>query len=56
MRCSETSYWLRLSGAAGLVPQERLRDISQEAGELVSILATIVKRTREQKATNDNPS
>ncbi len=52
----ETSYWLRPSAAAELVPQARLRDISQEADELISILTTIVKRTRQQKETNDNPS
>ena len=43
----ETHYWLRLLAATELVPQERLDPITAEANELVAILTSIVKRSRE---------
>ncbi|MBN2562195.1 MAG: four helix bundle protein [Phycisphaerae bacterium] len=45
----ETLYWLRLLGEAGMVPAERLADITREAEELVKILTTIVKKSRQTK-------
>jgi four helix bundle protein len=43
----ETAYWLRLIGEAGLISLNRLRDIGQEADQLVRILTSIVKRSRQ---------
>ena len=45
----ETHYWLRLLAAAEVVPLGRLADLIAEANELISILTTIVKKTRIQK-------
>jgi len=42
----ETSYWLRLLRETSDLKPERMAPIIQEAGELVSILTTIVKRSR----------
>ena len=43
----ETRYWLRLSAASGMVSPARLRDIIDEAHQLVAILISIVKKCRE---------
>ena len=43
----ETHYWLRLLVSSEVVPQSRLSDLIDEANQLVAILTTIVKRTRE---------
>ena len=48
----ETHYWLRLTGEAGLAPAARLTSIIRETDELVCILTTIVKRTRQKKNTD----
>ncbi|MGH8020995.1 MAG: four helix bundle protein [Opitutaceae bacterium] len=42
----ETQYWLRLLAAAGLGVQADIESLTDEAGQLVAILTTIVKRTR----------
>jgi four helix bundle protein len=42
----EALYWLRLIQETGLVPGDRLADLIAEAGELVRILTTIVKRAK----------
>ena len=42
----ETHYWLRLLAATDLVPEARLRDLLNEADQLVAILTSIVKRAR----------
>ena len=42
----ETLYWLRLVVEAGILARDRLREITGEADELVRILTTIVKRSR----------
>ncbi|MFH1419775.1 MAG: four helix bundle protein [Planctomycetota bacterium] len=41
-----TLCWLRLAGEAGLVPKNRLAEMTLEAEELVKSLTTIVKKTR----------
>lgn len=46
----ETGYWLRLTAAAEIASASRLTDITQESEELVKILTTIVKRTRQKKS------
>ena len=43
----ETFYWLRLIAECELVPRQRLEDLLQESEELVKILTTIVKKTRQ---------
>jgi four helix bundle protein len=43
----ETHYWLRLLISAETVPESQLRDLLQESNELVAILTTIVRRTKE---------
>lgn len=44
----ETHYWLRLLAGADVLPKSRLDSLTQEAHELVAILTTIVKNTREK--------
>ena len=43
----ETKYWLRLAAAAELIPRSRLTDLMDESSQLIAILTTIVKRSRE---------
>ena len=40
----ETRYWLRLVTACRSVKKERTADLVQEAGEIVAILTSIVKK------------
>ena len=42
----ETHYWLRLIGETDIVNKERISELSQEANELIAILTTIIKRTK----------
>jgi four helix bundle protein len=42
----ESNYWIRLYKATGLLSEVRLKEILQESHEIVSILTTIVKKTR----------
>jgi len=43
----ETKYWLRLLSAVEAVPHSRVADLIDEASQLIAILTTIVKRSRE---------
>ncbi len=43
----ESHYWLRLLVATDLVPADRLKPLSQESNELIAILTTIIKNTKE---------
>ena len=45
----ETNYWLRLLAASKVVPSEKLTDITGESNQLIAILTTIVKRSRENR-------
>ena len=45
----ETNYWLRLLAASGLVDSSRLAVIIDESQQLIAILTTIVKRSREHR-------
>ena len=45
----ETNFWLRLLAAAEVVPAPTLADITDESHQLIAILTTIVKRSRETK-------
>jgi four helix bundle protein len=42
----ESNYWIRLYKATELLSEVRLKEILQESHEIVSILTTIVKKTR----------
>ena len=43
----ETNYWLRLLAATDLISPDQLTDITDESHQLIAILTTIVKRSRE---------
>ena len=43
----ETHFWLRLLAATHQVPADQLTPLTQEANELIAILTTIVKKSRE---------
>jgi four helix bundle protein len=43
----ETHYWLRLLAATEIVPAEKLTALTDESNQLIAILTTIVKRSRE---------
>jgi four helix bundle protein len=42
----ETHYWLRLLAASDVIPKTKLQDLSDEANQIVTILTSIMKRTR----------
>ena len=42
----ETQYWLELIGEAKILPATRLEPLHQEAGELIAIFVTMVRRTK----------
>jgi len=42
----ETHYWLRLLAETGILPTERLQPIAGECNELIAILTTIIKKSR----------
>jgi len=43
----ETHYWLRLLAESGIISRDRLEWLIQEADELIVILTTIIKRTKD---------
>lgn len=44
----ETHYWLRLLSVSEIVAHSRLAPLIDEANQLVAILTTIIKKTREK--------
>ena len=44
----ETHYWLRLLVSAGILPSKKLESLLGECNELIAILTTIIKRTKEK--------
>ncbi len=44
----ETHYWLRLLIAAGILPRQKLESLLNECNELIAILTTIIKKTKEK--------
>src|SRR4051812_6711524 len=44
-----TSYWLELLGGSGLMSEDRLADLHQEASELTAILITCAKNAKPQE-------
>jgi four helix bundle protein len=45
----ETLYWLKLLGAAEVLPASRLAELTQECNEIVAILTSITKRLKEKR-------
>ena len=45
----ETNYWLRLLAASELLPASELAVLTDESSQLIAILTTIVKRSRENQ-------
>lgn len=45
----ETNYWLRLLAATEAAEESTLTDITDESHQIIAILTTIVKRSRENK-------
>ena len=43
----ESHYWLRLLAVSEVVPKDRLDPLTGEANELIAILTTIIKKSRE---------
>ena len=43
----ESYYWLRLLAASEVVSKDRLEPLIVEANELIAILTTIIKKSRE---------
>ena len=43
----ETLYWLKILEKAELISDDRLQDLKQEADEIVRILTSIVKATKQ---------
>lgn len=43
----ETHYWLRLLAATEIVPEARLQDLLKECDQLIAILTTIIRKTKE---------
>ncbi len=43
----ESHYWLRLLAASEVITKERLDPLIAEANELIAILTTIIKKSRE---------
>jgi len=44
----ETHYWLRLVAESGMLPRKKLESIIDEANQLVAILTTITKNSRQK--------
>ncbi|MFA6920332.1 MAG: four helix bundle protein [Gallionella sp.] len=45
----ETAYWLELLEEGGIVEAARLKDLRQEADELIAIFVTIIKKARQKQ-------
>jgi len=43
----ETHYWLRLPASNEIVPEADVQDLLEECNQLIAILTTIVKKTKE---------
>ena len=50
----ETHYWLRLIAASDLMPRSRIEDLTDEAGQLVAILSSIVINARRNSRKADS--
>jgi four helix bundle protein len=42
----ETHYWLRLLAATKIIKEDQIKDLINEANQLIAILVTIVKKCR----------
>lgn len=46
--CDESIYWMELLIDAGLTPPSQVKELSREANEIVAIVVSSIKRTRER--------
>jgi four helix bundle protein len=46
----ETSYWFELLAASGIVVEEKLKPLCDEADELIAIFVTIVKKVKQNQS------
>jgi len=44
----ETNYWLRLLAASDIVKEPKLKDLIEESNQLIAILTTIIKKTKQK--------
>jgi len=44
----ETQYWLRLLVETQILPKEKLADLMDESDQILAILTTIIKKTKEK--------
>ncbi len=49
----ETHYWLRLLATTEVVPANKLKDLIDEANQLVAILISIIKKCRTKKKVEE---
>ncbi|HEY8995778.1 MAG TPA: four helix bundle protein [Lacunisphaera sp.] len=49
-KCDESSYWMELLVAAGLLSRARLGALLEESDELLSIFVSAIKTTRSSRA------
>jgi len=49
----ESAYWLELLADAQIFPQEKLSPLMKEADELMAILVTCVKKTKDEKTKDE---
>ncbi len=47
--CDESIYWMELIVEAGLMPENRVADLSKEANEILSMVAASLKTARARK-------
>ena len=45
----ETSYWMELLTEAGIIPESKLADLQDECHQLIAILTTISKKSKEKE-------
>lgn len=45
----ETDYWLRMISEVGIIPTSRLESLLKENKEIIKILTTIIKRTKDNR-------
>ena len=43
----ETNYWLRLLEATDIIEKPKLKDLTDESNQLIAILTTIIKKTKQ---------
>lgn len=52
--CDECLFWMEMLIEAGIMPEERLRDLIHEADELLAITVSSIKTTRKKLRDRKN--